>query len=207
MIFCRAIVMPLDINGIVAAPGIIFPCLLFKKLHFMATQNQQSPKAALNSKLKEFFLDQLRDIYWAEQKLGKTLPKLSEAAHSDDLRAAFDNHLVETEGHVSRLEQVFSLLGEEAKAVECPALKGIAEEGEDIIDETEDNTAQLDVGLIFAGQKAEHYEIATYGALRQLAMDMGQDEIADVLDQTLSEEKAADRKLTQLAEGGINRAA
>jgi ferritin-like metal-binding protein YciE len=173
----------------------------------MATQDQQSPKAALNSKLKEFFLDQLRDIYWAENKLVKTLPKLSEAAHSDELRDAFDSHLAETEGHVSRLEQVFSLLGEEAKAVECPALKGIAEEGEDIIDETENNTAQRDVGLIVAGQKAEHYEIATYGSLVQLAKDMNQTEIADLLSQTLTEEKAANEKLTELATSGINREA
>jgi ferritin-like metal-binding protein YciE len=173
----------------------------------MATQNQRSPKAALNSKLREFFLDQLRDIYWAEQKLVKTLPKLSEAAHSEDLRAAFDSHLTETEGHVTRLEEVFSLLGEEAKAVECPALKGIAEEGEEIIDETEDNTAQRDVGLIFAGQKAEHYEIATYGSLMQLAKDMDQTEIADLLNQTLIEEKAANDKLTELATSGINREA
>jgi ferritin-like metal-binding protein YciE len=173
----------------------------------MATQNQQSPNAALNSKLKEFFLDQLKDIYWAEQKLVKTLPKLSEAAHSGDLAAAFDSHLTETENHVSRLEQVFSILGEEPKAVECPALKGIAEEGEEIIDETEENTAQRDVGLIFAGQKAEHYEIATYGSLMQLAKDLGQTEIADLLNQTLTEEKAANDKLTQLATSGINRAA
>jgi ferritin-like metal-binding protein YciE len=173
----------------------------------MATQNQQSPKTALNSKLKEFFLDQLKDIYWAEQKLVKTLPKLSEASHSADLAAAFDSHLTETEGHVSRLEQVFSMLGEEPKAVECPALKGIAEEGEDIIDETDENTAQRDVGLIFAGQKAEHYEIATYGSLIQLAKDMDQTEIADLLSETLTEEKAANEKLTELATNGINRAA
>ena len=173
----------------------------------MPTNEQNSPNAALNSKLREFFLDQLRDIYWAEKKLVKTLPKLSEAAHSEDLAAAFDSHLTETEGHVTRLEQVFSLLGEEAKAVECPALKGIAEEGEEIIDETEKNTAQRDVGLIFAGQKAEHYEIATYGALLQLAKDMGQSEIADLLGQTLAEEKAANDKLTELATSGINREA
>lgn len=173
----------------------------------MPTNEQNSPNAALNSKLREFFLDQLRDIYWAEKKLVKTLPKLSEAAHSEDLAAAFDSHLTETEGHVTRLEQVFSLLGEEAKAVECPALKGIAEEGEEIIDETEDNTAQRDVGLIFAGQKAEHYEIATYGSLLQLAKDMGQSEIADLLGQTLAEEKAANDKLTELATSGINREA
>jgi ferritin-like metal-binding protein YciE len=169
---------------------------------------QQNPaKDALNSKLKEFFLEQLQDIYWAENKLVKTLPKMAEAANSDELRAAFESHLTETEGHVSRVEQVFALLGEEAEAKECPALKGIAEEGEDIIDETEEGTAQRDVGLIFAGQKAEHYEIATYGALVQLAKDMGQDQIADLLGQTLAEEKKADEKLTELATSGINREA
>ena len=171
----------------------------------MAQQN--NPKEVLNSKLKEFFLEQLQDIYWAEQKLVKTLPKLAEAATSDDLKAAFESHLTETEGHVSRLEQVFELLGEEAKATECPALKGIAEEGEEIIDETEEGTAQRDVGLIFAGQKAEHYEIATYGALVQLAKDMGQEQIAGLLEQTLGEEKKADEKLTELATSGINREA
>src|ERR1700743_827885 len=136
----------------------------------MPTQPTSSTKTAQNSKLREFFIDQLQDIYWAEQKLVKTLPKLSEAATSEALQGAFDSHLQETKNHVSRLERVFELMEEDAKAKECPALKGIAEEGEDIIDETDDNTAQRDVGLIFAGQKAEHYEIATYGALRQLAM-------------------------------------
>jgi ferritin-like metal-binding protein YciE len=173
----------------------------------MPTNEQNSPKAALNSKLGEFFLDQLKDIYWAEKKLVKTLPKLSEAANSEELAAAFDSHLTETEGHVSRLEQVFSILGEEPKAVECPAMKGIAEEGEEIIDETDENTAQRDVGLIFAGQKAEHYEIASYGSLLQLAKDMGQQQIADLLSATLTEEKAANDKLTELATNGINREA
>lgn len=173
----------------------------------MSTQQQNSPKAELNSKLREFFVEQLQDIYWAEKKLVKTLPKLSEAAHSDELRAAFDGHLTETEGHVSRIEQVFELLGEKAEATECPAMKGIAEEGEEIIDETEDSTAQRDVGLIFAGQKAEHYEIATYGALIQLAKDMDRTDIAELLAQTLQEEKKADAKLTELATSGINREA
>jgi ferritin-like metal-binding protein YciE len=173
----------------------------------MPTQDQNPAKAALNSKLKEFFIDQLQDIYWAEKKLVKTLPKLSKAAHSGELRDAFDSHLAETEEHVTRVENIFGILGEKAEAKECPALKGIAEEGEEIIDETEENTAQRDVGLIFAGQKAEHYEIATYGALLQLAKDMGQDQIADLLSQTLSEEKAADEKLTELATSGINREA
>ena len=171
----------------------------------MATPSTTSSKTAQNSKLRQFFIDQLQDIYWAEQKLVKTLPKLSEASHSPELRQAFDHHLNETKNHVSRIEKAFSVMKEKAEAKECPALKGIAEEGEDIIDETDDNTAQRDVGLIFAGQKAEHYEIATYGALIQLAKDMGETEVADLLQETLKEEKAADQKLTQLAESGINR--
>jgi ferritin-like metal-binding protein YciE len=157
-----------------------------------------------NSKLREFFLDQLQDIYWAEKKLVKTLPKLAEASNSDELEQAFTSHLRETQTHVSRLEQVFDLLGESAEAKECPALKGIAEEGEDIIDETEKGTAQRDVGLIFAGQKAEHYEIATYGGLIQLAKTIGRTDIAYMLAQTLEEEKNADTKLSQIAESGIN---
>jgi ferritin-like metal-binding protein YciE len=173
----------------------------------MATQSTPAPKSAQNSKLREFFIDQLQDIYWAEQKLVKTLPKLSEASHSPELRRAFDSHLNETKNHVSRIEKAFSLMKEKAESKECPALKGIAEEGEEIIDETEENTAQRDVGLIVAGQKAEHYEIATYGALIRLAKDMDEGEVASLLQETLKEEKAADQKLTQLAESGINKAA
>lgn len=165
---------------------------------------QTRPGSVKNSKLREFFLDQLQDIYWAEKKLVKTLPKLAEASNSDELEQAFSSHLKETQTHVTRLEQVFDLLGESAEAKECPALKGIAEEGEDIIDETDEGTAQRDVGLIFAGQKAEHYEIATYGGLVQLAKTMGHTDVADLLAQTLEEEKKADSKLTQIAESGIN---
>jgi ferritin-like metal-binding protein YciE len=186
--------------------GMIFFDLLVKS-NTMATQSTTMPKAAQNSKLRTFFIDQLQDIYWAEQKLVKTLPKLSEAAHSPELRQAFDSHLNETRNHVTRIEKAFSMLQKKAEAKECPAIKGIAEEGEEIIDETEDNTAQRDVGLIFAGQKAEHYEIATYGALIQLAKDMGETEVASLLQETLKEEKAADQKLTQLAQSGINQEA
>jgi ferritin-like metal-binding protein YciE len=132
------------------------------------------------------------------------MPKPSEAAHSGNRAAAFDNHATETQNHVSRLEQVFSLLVEEPKAVECSQLKGIAQEGEEIIDETEANTAQRNVGLIFAGQKAEHYEIATYGSLLQFAKDMGQTDIADLLLQTLTEGRVAKDKLPELATSGIN---
>jgi len=186
--------------------GMIFFGVKVKK-NTMSTQSTSSSKTAQHSKLREFFMEQLQDIYWAEQKLVKTLPKLSEASHSPELRKAFDMHLNETKNHVTRIEKAFSLMKEKAESKECPAIKGIAEEGEEIIDETEDNTAQRDVGLIFAGQKAEHYEIATYGALIQLAKDMGENEVAGVLQETLKEEKAADQKLTELAQSGINKEA
>ena len=185
--------------------GMIFFDMIVKNDHNMATPSTTSSKTVRNSKLRQFFIDQLQDIYWAEQKLVKTLPKLSEASHSPELRQAFDSHLNETKNHVSRIEKAFAMMQEKAEATECPAIKGITEEGEDIIDETDDNTAQRDVGLIFAGQKAEHYEIATYGALIQLAKDMGEMEVANLLQETLKEEKAADQKLTQLAESGINK--
>ena len=157
-----------------------------------------------NSKLQEFFIDQLQDIYWAEQKLVKTLPKLEDAANSGELKQAFNSHLQETRNHVSRLEKVFDLLGEPAEAKKCHAMAGITDEGEEIIDETEDNTAQRDVGLIFAGQKAEHYEIASYGGLVQLARTLGYADIAEILGVTLAEEKKADGLLTRIAENGIN---
>ncbi|HZX58870.1 MAG TPA: DUF892 family protein, partial [Mucilaginibacter sp.] len=125
----------------------------------METQTAQTT----DSKLREFFVDQLEDLLWAEKKLVKTLPKMQEAATSSELKDAFGNHLTQTQNHVSRLKQIFGIVGEEADATKCPAMAGIVDEGEDIIDDTEEGTAQRDVGLIFAGQKAEHYEIATYG--------------------------------------------
>ncbi len=164
-----------------------------------------APKVdANNSKLKEFFVDQLQDIYWAEKKLVKTLPKLQEAATSNELKQAFGDHLKQTEQHVTRLEEVFESIGEPATAQKCPAMAGIIDEGNEIIDNTDDETAQRDVGLIFAGQKAEHYEIATYGGLVSLAKTLGFKEAAEKLEQTLSEEKQADVLLTQIAENHIN---
>src|SRR3954463_10571630 len=153
-----------------------------------------------NSKLKEFFVEQLQDILWAEKKLVKTIPKLEEAATNTELKDAFTKHLEQTKNHVERLREVFAMIGEEADAKKCPAMSGIAEEGEEIIDETEEGTSQRDVGLIFAAQKAEHYEIATYGGLITLAQTIGLNEAADVLKQTLEEEKQADALLTQIAE-------
>jgi len=169
----------------------------------METKQTQTGTAQ-NSKLRVFFVEQLQDIYWAEQKLVKVLPKMEEAASGTELKQAFNSHLQETKNHVSRLEKVFELIGEPAEAKKCHAIAGIADEGEEIIDETDENTAQRDVGLIFAGQKAEHYEIATYGGLIQLAKTLGYPDVAEVLSITLAEEKNADSKLTHIAENGVN---
>jgi ferritin-like metal-binding protein YciE len=166
----------------------------------METQTVQTT----DSKLKEFFTDQLEDLLWAEKKLVKTLPKMQEAATSAELKDAFGNHLTQTQNHVTRLEQVFGMIGEEVDTTKCAAMAGIVDEGEDIIDDTEEGTAQRDVGLIFAGQKAEHYEIATYGGMVTLAKTLGYNDAAELLNQTLEEEKEADSLLTQIAENNIN---
>jgi ferritin-like metal-binding protein YciE len=162
---------------------------------------------AAHSKLKEFFVEQLRDIYWAEKKLVKTLPDMKEAATTIRLKESFNDHLTETERHVERLEQIFELIGEPAKEKKCKAMAGIVDEGEDIIDDTDKGSAQRDVGLIFAAQKVEHYEIATYGGLATLSRTLGYSDIADILEKTLLEEKQADEMLTYIAEHGINYAA
>lgn len=154
--------------------------------------------------LLELFTDGIKDIYWAENHLVKTLPKMIKATTSKQLAAAIANHLAETEGHVSRLEQVFELLGEKVQAQKCDAMEGLAKEGESIIESTEAGTATRDVGIILASQKVEHYEIATYGGLHQLAVTLGLDDVAGILAQTLAEEKAADEKLTDVAESDIN---
>ncbi len=161
-----------------------------------------SPKA--EPALLELFTDGIKDIYWAENHLVKTLPKMQKAAISKTLIAAIQSHLEETKTHVSRLEQVFELLGEKVQAQKCDAMEGLAKEGEGIIESTEAGTATRDVGIILASQKVEHYEIATYGGLTQLAQTLGLDEVAELLYQTLGEEKAADQKLTDVAENDIN---
>jgi len=157
-----------------------------------------------DSKLREFFCSQLQDIYWAEKKLEKTLPKLADGATNSQLKDAFQTHLEETRVHIERLETVFASIEKEAVAKKCPAMAGIAEEGTEIIDETEEGTAQRDVGLIFAAQKAEHYEIATYGGLVTLAKTLHYDQAAEILAETLEEEKRTDELLTRIAENDIN---
>jgi ferritin-like metal-binding protein YciE len=159
---------------------------------------------ANDSRLQEFFHDEIKDIYWAEKKLVQTLPKLAKAATSEELRGAFTQHLKVTEEHVTRLEKVFDLLGHKPQAKKCDAMEGITEEGASIIEDTKDGTHTRDVALIMAGQKAEHYEIATYGGLAQVAKTLGYDDIASLLEQTLEEEKEADQSLTELAENSIN---
>lgn len=157
-----------------------------------------------DSMLKEFFTDELKDIYWAEKHLVKTLPKMKKAATSPELQKAFEDHVETTNTHVTRLEQVFELLGEKAAAKKCDAMAGIIEEGEEIISETEKGTATRDVGLILAGQKAEHYEIATYGGLAQLAKTLGLQQVSEILGTILGEEKEADQLLTKIAEDHVN---
>jgi ferritin-like metal-binding protein YciE len=160
-----------------------------------------------HSKLKEFFVDQLQDIYWAEKKMVKTLEKLKDSATTIRLKESFNDHLKETKQHVERLKDVFELVNESAEEKKCKAMAGIVDEGEDIIDETDKGSAQRDVGLIFAAQKAEHYEIATYGGLATLARTLGYKQVSEILQKTLLEEKQADEMLTYIAENGINYAA
>lgn len=166
-----------------------------------------APESGVHSKLREFFIDQLQDILWAEKKLVKTLEKMKDAATTMRLKESFNDHLKETRQHVERLRDVFALLNESEDEKKCKAMAGIVDEGEDIISETDKGTAQRDVGLIFAAQKAEHYEIATYGGLATLARTLGYNEVATLLDKTLLEEKQADEMLTYIAENGINYAA
>jgi ferritin-like metal-binding protein YciE len=134
----------------------------------------------------------------------KTLPKMQKAATSEELQQAIEDHLGQTEEHVSRLEQVFQLLEEKPQAKKCEAMDGITKEGETVIEETDEGSATRDVGIIGSSQKVEHYEIATYGTLVQLAKTMGNEEIADLLAQTLEEEKQTDKLLSQIAENNIN---
>lgn len=154
--------------------------------------------------LRELFIDELKDIYWAEKKLVSTLPKIQRAANAEELKAAIGDHLEATREHVLRLEQVFELLDEKAQAKKCEAMEGLLKEGDSIIEDTEAGTATRDVGIILAAQKVEHYEIATYGTLAQLAETLGLDEVRDLLWATLCEEKEADALLTGIAENNIN---
>jgi ferritin-like metal-binding protein YciE len=153
--------------------------------------------------LNDLFVHQLRDIYYAEKQIVQALPEMIEKAKDPGLKQGFESHLGETKNHVKRLEQVFKMHGVEAKGVECPAIDGIIEEADEIIGEVDDKKV-LDAALIAAAQAVEHYEITRYGTLIAWAKQLGRPDCASVLRENLEEEKAADSKLTSLAEGNIN---
>ncbi|WP_079211021.1 ferritin-like domain-containing protein [Brucella pituitosa] len=153
--------------------------------------------------LDDLFYDTLKDIYYAERKILKTLPKMARAASDEKLKAAFETHREQTETHVERLQQCFELLGKRAQGKTCDAIEGIIAEGEEIIEEFSDSPA-LDAGLISSAQAVEHYEITRYGTLKRWAETLGHKDIAKLLDQTLQEEGQTDKDLTSLAETSAN---
>ena len=159
--------------------------------------------AAKEKDLNDLFLDTLKDIYFAEKHILKALPKMAKAAHSDKLRAAFEKHEGETEGHVERLEKVFDLLDKPARSKTCDAIVGILDEGKEIMAEYK-GTEALDAGLLAAAQAVEHYEIACYGTLKAWATKLGMTEAVRLLDETLQQEHKTDEALTTLALGTVN---
>jgi ferritin-like metal-binding protein YciE len=157
-------------------------------------------------KLDELFHDTLKDIYFAEKKILATLPKMAKAAHSENLKAAFEKHREETEGHVERLEEVFALIDKKPQGKTCAAIVGIIEEGAEIMEEYKGSPA-LDAGLLAAAQAVEHYEISRYGTLSAWAEELGLDQAVDLLQATLEEEVATDEALTEIAKNAINQEA
>jgi ferritin-like metal-binding protein YciE len=149
--------------------------------------------------IEDLFLDELKDLYSAEKQITKALPKLVKAASTEELSAAFDSHLQETKGHVERLEEIFQKLGKKGTGKTCEGMKGVLEEGSEVIQEIEKGPVR-DAGLISAAQRVEHYEIAGYGSVRSFAELLGKTDIVELLEQTLDEEKAADEKLTKISE-------
>jgi len=154
--------------------------------------------------LTKFFLDALKDIYWAEKALVEALPRMQQAATTEELQDAFEDHTLLTQKHVSRLEKVFKMLGQPSEAKKCDAMQGLIEEGQKTIRETPEGSMTRDAALIIAAQKVEHYEIASYGGLVQLAITLGKDDVADILERTLDEEEETDLLLTDIAESSIN---
>jgi len=156
--------------------------------------------------LQNLFVTELKDIYNAEKQLVTALPRIAKAAGSPRLAEAITKHLKETEGHVARLEEIFQSLGLPARGKKCKGMEGLLEEGKEVMEEEAQESVR-DAALISAAQKVEHYEIAAYGCLRSYAQILGHNDAAKLLEQTLKEEEAADEKLNELAEGGINQAA
>jgi ferritin-like metal-binding protein YciE len=156
--------------------------------------------------LNHLFVDQLKDMYWAEKKLATTLPKLAKKAQGEELKSAFESHREETLTHLTRLEEMFGHLGLKPQAKKCDAMEGLIEEGDSLAEEYAESPA-LDAALIAAAQKVEHYEIATYGTLRAFAKNLGLKDVVKLITLTIDEEGAADKKLTQIAETKANRTA
>lgn len=172
----------------------------------MPTAKTASPKTGKmeNSEFHKFFVDELKDIYWAEKHLATALPKMKKASTSEKLASAFEKHTAETKTHVETLEKVFSLLEEKAVAKKCDAMEGLLAEAKSIMEDTEKESMTRDAGLILAAQKVEHYEIATYGTLIAFATSMGHSDVANLLQNTLSQEKATDVALTKIAVNSVN---
>jgi len=173
-------------------------------------RNSNSPQNGTSSKdvkaksdvaqgLRDLFVDELKDIYWAEKELTKAIPKMIKNATDEELKNALTGHLEETKNQVTRLEEVFSAIGEKAAAKKCEAMAGLIKEAEEVMEGTEQGVVR-DAGIISAGQKVEHYEIATYGTLASFAKTLGENEAVSLLEETLNEEKAADIKLSEISD-------
>jgi ferritin-like metal-binding protein YciE len=167
------------------------------------SEAETESETEIDSDLHDLFLDELADMLHAERQITKALPKLIKAAEAEELRTALQDHLAETQQQINRIEQVFASLGEKVEAKPCKGMQGILEEGDEMVKEMKDTTA-LDAAIISGGQKVEHYEIASYGTLVAWAEKMGHDEAARLLGESLAEEKAADEKLTEIAESSAN---
>jgi ferritin-like metal-binding protein YciE len=167
----------------------------------------ETTTAVEESALNELFIDELKDIYWAEKHLTKALAKLAKKSTTDELRGAIETHIMQTENQITRLDQVFESINKKATAKKCEAMAGLIKESEEIVESTEDGSITRDAGIISACQKVEHYEIASYGTLKTLAGMLGYNDAAELLDATLQEEKQTDELLTQIAVGTINQSA
>ncbi|WP_207513923.1 YciE/YciF ferroxidase family protein [Longitalea luteola] len=157
-----------------------------------------------NSQLEKFFYHSLKDIYWAEKALMKALPKLMKKSTTEELRSAIEEHIGQTEEQISRLEEVFEIVGQRAQGKKCEAMEGLIREAESAVEETEDGSMTRDAAIIMSCQKVEHYEIASYGSLVEFANTLGYEDAASILEQTLQEEKETDQILTGVAESNIN---
>lgn len=163
-----------------------------------------TPDASGKGPLKDFFIDGLKDLLWAEERLTEALQKMEEAATTRELKEAFSDHRAQTQTHIKRLQRVFAMIGEEPKSKKCDAMAGLIKEGEHIIESTPEGSMTRDAALIIAAQKVEHYEIASYGGLIQIALTLDHDKAAYILNKTIEEEEQTDKDLTYIAESFIN---